>query len=86
MVHAMAVRIRSSRRTFLQSTVPVAGAVWAAGPAILRSQRGDKLRLAVIGCGGRGGDNLQEVSSEHIAALCDVNRTILDKAAAAADD
>jgi hypothetical protein len=47
------------------------------------AQAGDKLRLAIIGCGGRGGDNLREVSSEHIAVLCDVNRVNLEKAAAA---
>jgi predicted dehydrogenase len=83
MVHAMSRRVRSSRRAFLQSAAGVAGAVWTAGPAILRAQRGDKLRLAVIGCGGRGRSNLEDVSSEHIAALCDVDRNILAKAAVA---
>ncbi len=37
----------------------------------------------MIGVGGRGADNLQSVSTEHIAAICDVDRTALDKAAAA---
>jgi predicted dehydrogenase len=81
MVHAMSSRFLN-RRTFLQSAAGVCGAL-AAGPAILRGQRGDKLRLAVVGCGGRGGDNLEAVSGEHIAALCDVNRTTLARAAAA---
>lgn len=82
MVHAMSRRPRPSRRTFLTSTAALGGAVWAGGPAILRGQRGDKLRLAVIGCGGRGGSNLEDVSGEHIAALCDVDRNTLAKAAA----
>jgi predicted dehydrogenase len=83
MVHAMSRGVRSGRRAFLQSAAGVAGAVWTAGPAILRAQRGDKLRLAVIGCGGRGRSNLDDVSSEHIAALCDVDRNVLSKAAVA---
>jgi hypothetical protein len=40
----------------------------------------DKLRLAVIGCGGRGGGNLESVSSEQIVALCDVNSRNLQRA------
>jgi len=60
----------------------LATAAWASGPAILRAQRTDALRLAIIGCGGRGGDNLESVGAEHIAAICDVDRTNLDKAAA----
>jgi predicted dehydrogenase len=83
MVHAMSTRSRASRRRFLQSAAGAAGAVWTAGPAILRAQRGDKLRLAVIGCGGRGRSNLDDVSGEHIAALCDVDRHNLRKAATA---
>ena len=92
MVHAMTClprpgrcrssRLRPSRRRFLASTSAVAGAVWASGPAILRAQRGDKLRLAVIGSGGRGGANLKDVAGEHIAALCDVDRQTLAKASA----
>ncbi|MBP1636346.1 MAG: iolG 18, partial [Acidobacteria bacterium] len=52
-------------------------------PRVLRAQGGDKLRIAIIGCGGQGGANLKRVSSEQIVALCDVNRDNLDKAAAA---
>jgi predicted dehydrogenase len=80
MVPGMSRRPRPTRRSFLRSTAAAATGLWAAGPHILRAQRGDKLRLAVIGCGNRGEDNLQSVSSEQIVALCDVNRTALDKA------
>jgi hypothetical protein len=76
------------RREFLKtSTGIVAGAVFAGRPAIAGAEpvaqppRGDKLRLAIIGCGGRGADNLAEMSTEHIAVLCDVNARNLEKAA-----
>ena len=81
MVPGMSIRPRPTRRSFLRSTAAAATGLWATGPHILRAQRGDKLRLAVIGCGGRGGDNLESVASEHIAALCDVSRAAIDKAA-----
>jgi len=70
-----------SRRRFLRSSVVAAGAV-SAVPAILRGQNlNHKLNIAVIGAGGRGGANLESVSSENIVALCDVNAKNLDAAA-----
>ncbi len=42
---------------------------------------GDKLNIAIIGVGGRGGSNLSGVSSENIVALCDVNEPAVLKAA-----
>jgi hypothetical protein len=36
----------------------------------------------IIGAGGRGGSNLESVSSENIVALCDVNTNNLNAAAA----
>lgn len=72
----------SSRRRFLRDTSLAAGGLLAF-PAVLRSAApGNKLNLAIIGCGGRGGGNLAEVSSENIVALCDVNERNLDAAAA----
>ena len=82
MVVAMPRHSHPSRRSFIRSAGALATAAWASGPAILRAQRADALRLAIIGCGGRGGDNLESVGAEHIAAICDVDRTTLDKAAA----
>ncbi len=82
MVRGMSRHSRPSRRWFIKSAGAAAAAAWAAGPHILRAQSGDKLRIAIIGCGGQGAANLKRVSSQHIAALCDVNRTALDKAAA----
>lgn len=71
-----------SRRQFTRTLLTAAGAV-AAGPAILRGQNlNNKLNIAIIGAGGRGGGNLESVSSENIVALCDVNEKNLDRAAA----
>jgi hypothetical protein len=78
----MACNIRPTRRSFIKSAGAVAAVTWTTGPAVLRSQAGDKLRLAIIGCGGQGRANLKRLAGEHIAALCDVDRTALDQAAA----
>lgn len=45
----------------------------SAAPAFLRAASpNSRLNIAIIGCGGRGAGNLQEVGSENIVALCDV--------------
>lgn len=68
-----------SRRTFLGATA----AATLGAPYIARAQNpNEKLNIAIIGAGGRGGANLQGVSSENIVALCDVNGANLDAAAA----
>ncbi|HEY8551536.1 MAG TPA: Gfo/Idh/MocA family oxidoreductase [Vicinamibacterales bacterium] len=72
----------TDRRTFLKTSSTLAASLLVSGREALAQSR-DRLRIAVIGCGGRGAANLKAVSSEHIAALCDVNRTTLAKAAAA---
>ena len=71
-----------SRRRFLQTSA-VAGASLAFGaPAILRGQNlNEKLNVAIIGSGGRGGHNMRKVESENIVALCDVNEGNLNAAA-----
>src|SRR5437868_5407764 len=64
---------RPTRRQF--NTGLLAGAIASmSAPAFLRGRNlNDKLNIAVIGTGGRGGSNLNDVSSENIVALCDVN-------------
>ena len=63
-------------------TAAAGGAALFAAPAILRGQNlNEKLDIAVIGSGGRGGANLQSVASENIVALCDVNEGNLNRAA-----
>ncbi len=71
------------RRTFLK-----AGIGAGAGLIILKSgtlkagqSPNEKLNIAVIGVGGRGRSNMNNVKQENIVALCDVNAQNLAKAA-----
>jgi len=74
---------RPSRRQFGRAVAGSAAGLFAA-PAIVRGRNlNERLNIAVIGVGGRGGSNLQEVASENIVALCDVAESALDRAAVA---
>ena len=56
--------------------------VLIAAPANVRGRNlNEKLNIAMIGVGGRGGSNLGDVSSENIVALCDVYEPAIDRAA-----
>ena len=73
-----------SRRQFLtRSTQAAAGLTFA--PWISRAadpaSPNDKLNLGIIGVAGQGEYNLNNVASQNIAALCDVDETRLAKAA-----
>ena len=69
-----------SRRTFLKTSA-VAGTALAA-PGFLRARNAnEKLNIAIIGAGGRGGANLKGVEGENIVALCDVSGAAVDAAA-----
>src|SRR3954447_5262154 len=71
-----------TRRRFGRSMLAVTTG-FAAAPAFLRGQNlNNKLNIAIIGAGGRGGSNMGSVSSENIVSLCDVNSKNLDAAAA----
>src|SRR5262249_54714183 len=71
------------RSTKLQRRQFLAAGALALAPASLRAQNANnRLNVAIIGCGGRGGGNLSSVSSENIVALCDVNETALNTAGA----
>src|SRR2546425_121326 len=73
-----------SRRQFLQG-VALTGAAVLGCPTFVRSRApGDKLNIALIGCGGRGAANMREMLGENIVALCDVNEDNLLKAASRA--
>ncbi|MEO8498623.1 MAG: Gfo/Idh/MocA family oxidoreductase, partial [Planctomycetota bacterium] len=79
---ATAATNQVSRRTFLQTTAAATGAAAFSAPAILRGRNlNEKLNIAIIGSGGRGGSNLRSVESENIVALCDVNASSLNFAA-----
>jgi hypothetical protein len=68
---------RTSRRHFLASTAASAAALGLSSH--LRADDVKKpIRIAFIGCGGRGGSNLQSVTGQslvpvEVTALCDVN-------------
>jgi predicted dehydrogenase len=74
----------TSRRTFLGQSAVAAGLFASGATSLQASSRSanEKLNIAVIGCGGRGGSNLKSVSSEYITVLCDVNEQNLNRAAA----
>src|SRR5580693_5550434 len=74
-----------NRRRFLQralaagTALPAAHLLSRAAIAATRSKSpNERLDLAVIGLGPRGLDNLREVSSQNIVALCDVDAARLD--------
>jgi predicted dehydrogenase len=65
-----------SRRAFVRSASTVAA--FAVVPRAVLGGAGqkapsEKLNIAVVGAGGRGSDDIQEVKSENIVALCDVD-------------
>ena len=71
---------RLNRRQFLRRSALAGAAAWGA-PALLRgSGLNDKLNIAIIGVGGRGGANMGGVASENIVALCDVYEPPVNKA------
>ncbi|MBA4015687.1 MAG: oxidoreductase [Pirellula sp.] len=74
-----------TRRRFLAAGATAAAASTGlfAAPAFVRGRNlNEKLSIACIGVGGRGGSNLTAVSEEHIAVVCDVNGKNLAAAAA----
>src|SRR4051812_7909252 len=71
---------QQSRRQFARVIAGAAAGTFAA-PAVLRGPNlNEKLNIAIIGCGGRGASNLEDVSSENIVALCDVYEPAVEKA------
>ena len=74
-----------SRRRFLAhaaASLPLTAmatqVAWS-DPTAVRSS--DQLKLAVVGCGGKGWHNVEQLKHENIVALCDVDRDKLDFAA-----
>jgi predicted dehydrogenase len=68
---------RLHRREMLRNSALAGIAVWTAGSSTSRGgspSPNEKLNVAAIGCGGRGGDDLNAVAAtENIVALCDVD-------------
>jgi len=72
-----------NRRTFLQHSAALGAGITILKSGLLRAGNSpnEKLNIAAIGVGGRGGDDLNEVRNENIVALCDVNEKNLAAAA-----
>ena len=71
-----------NRRDFLK----VGAGFWIAGRQLSFGQEKSpnaKLNVASIGVGGRGRASVDACKNENLVALCDVDRRILEKAAAA---
>lgn len=71
-----------SRRTFLKAAMAAGTAIPAVTPLLTatdalgrdrRRKETEKLNLAVVGVAGRGGADLNGVSSQNIVALCDID-------------
>ncbi len=78
-----------SRRGFLESAIMAGTSVAASGtlmspqflPAKEVRSANEKLNLAVVGVAAQGGYNLENVSTENIAVLCDIDDNRLQAAA-----
>ena len=72
---------RLTRRQFTGSLMAATAGVLAAPGFVRGMNLNNKLNIAVIAAGGRGGANADGVASENIVAICDVNENNLDNAA-----
>lgn len=83
MVNSQQRPVTFSRRHFLKTGAALASTL--AAPAVIRAAgQNEKLQLAFIGTGGRGGANLGTMTNDkgvHVVALCDVNSRNLGRAA-----
>ena len=66
------MRKHGNRRTFLKTTTLAAGTALAF-PCVVRGAETKKLRIAIVGVGGRGRHGLNMAKNEEIVALCDVD-------------
>jgi len=71
------------RRTFLKQGTMAGAGLMVLKSGILKAGNSpnEKLNIAVIGCGGRGRSNMNNVKSENIVALCDLSGKNLAAAA-----
>jgi len=77
---------RLHRRRFLQaglaSGMVLAGLPASSGAVAQERSPNEKLNLAFVGVANKGWDNVQQLAGQNVAALCDVDSNLLDKAAA----
>ena len=75
------MQTRMTRRTCLKSTAAAAALTVVPAGLVRGYAANEKVNIGVIGCGGRGGANLNGVLRQNIVALCDVDRRPLASAA-----
>ncbi|MDR0611025.1 MAG: Gfo/Idh/MocA family oxidoreductase [Planctomycetaceae bacterium] len=76
----MKMKLKTTRRTFLQTTGVVAASAFAAPAFLHAAAANSKLNVALVGVSGmRGGSHLGAIHGENVVALCDVNKNFLDK-------
>ncbi len=72
---------RISRRQFVQTSSAAATAIWcSAGWGTAARIAHDPLRIAFVGVGNKGWDNVQQLGFENVVALCDVDSNYLAEA------
>lgn len=71
------------RRDFLRrsAAASLAGAVASHSAFAASKSPNEKLNLAIVGCANKGGHNLDQLTSENIVALCDIDSNYLGQAA-----
>jgi predicted dehydrogenase len=72
---------RISRRRFLQATAAAGAAALAAPRVLSAAGANEKLHIACIGAGGRGGVHVEAAARERLVALVDVDEKRLAQAA-----
>ncbi len=79
----MSSQSKPSRRDFLVASSLATAATVVATPKASATAANDKLKVAFIACGGRGGSNLQQMHGTgmiDVAAICDVDARALANA------
>ncbi len=65
-----------NRRELIRQTAAIGLGFWSASQLRVTHaahSANEKLNVALVGCGGRGGENMKGVADENIVALCDVD-------------
>jgi predicted dehydrogenase len=77
------MKLHADRRAFLKGSARVGAGFWLAGSCATARGRAphEKLHLGIIGVHSRGAQNMREVTSENVVALCDVDENYLAEAA-----
>jgi predicted dehydrogenase len=74
----------SSRRNFVRQSALATGSFFIAKNLTSCGSPSNAIRVAVVGFRGRGPEHIKSYTSQHgvkLVALCDVNKTVLDKQA-----